>query len=136
MKSIIGKAKRDPKRAKELYRKETRIPYVTTPLIYKGMAYYVTDDGYATCMDPATGKAKWQEKFPSKVSFFCSPVCINGNIFIVSKDGEVFVFKASPDKFEQLARNPLGELSYATPAIANGRMYLRTLNHLISVGGK
>jgi outer membrane protein assembly factor BamB len=122
--------------AKEIYRKEKRVPYVTTPVVYKGMVYYVTDDGYATCMDPATGKAKWQEKFPKGTSFFCSLVCINGNIYIVSKKGEVFVFKASPDKFELLGKSSLGELSYATPAVANGRMYLRTLNHLISVGGK
>jgi len=125
------------KQAKELYRRESRIPYVSTPLVYKGLLYYVTDDGYATCMEPATGKVKWQEKgFPGKESFFASPVCVNGNIYITSKTGVVYVIKASPDKFQILGKSSLGELSYATPAVAGGRMYLRTLNHLISVGGK
>ena len=40
------------------------------------------------------------------------------------------------DKFEQLGMTPLGELCYTTPAVANGRMYIRTHSHLISLGGK
>ena len=53
----------------------------------------------------------------------------------MSMDGEAFVL-ATGDKFELLARNPLGELSYATPAVAFGRLYMRTQEHLICIGGK
>jgi len=50
-------------------------------------------------------------------------------------DGEAFVL-ATGDKFELLARNPLGELSYATPAVGLGRLYMRTQEHVICIGGK
>ncbi|HVR34909.1 MAG TPA: hypothetical protein VMS21_03565, partial [Methylomirabilota bacterium] len=53
----------------------------------------------------------------------------------ISTTGEVVVVDAS-DTFRVLARNPLGEPSQSTPAIANGRMYLRTLNHLMCLGGE
>ena len=42
---------------------------------------------------------------------------------------------AAAAEFKLLARNPLGEMSYATPAVANGMLYLRTLTHLIAIGG-
>jgi len=47
--------------------------------------------------------------------------------------GETLVLAAKPG-FELLARNPLGEGSHSTPAIAGGAMYLRTFSHLISIG--
>jgi len=62
-------------------------------------------------------------------------VCVDGRLFCVSKTGEVVVVPAT-DRFEVLARNPLGELTHSTPAIAGGRMYIHTSRHLVSVGGK
>ncbi|MCK4276536.1 MAG: hypothetical protein KAX78_08480, partial [Phycisphaerae bacterium] len=59
----------------------------------------------------------------------------NDRLYCISKDGDVFVVAAS-DKFELLARVPLGELSYATPAVCDGVMYLRTRSKLFSLGGK
>jgi outer membrane protein assembly factor BamB len=53
----------------------------------------------------------------------------------MSTEGEVVVLAAS-DKYEELGRNPLDEATRATPAIAGGRMYLRTESHLVSIGGK
>ena len=66
-----------------------------------------------------------------KGGFFGSPVCAGGKLYCVSKRGEVVVVSATADAFELLGRNELGEASDATPAVANGRMYLRTLSHLI-----
>jgi outer membrane protein assembly factor BamB len=73
-----------------------------------------------------------RERLPD---FYASPVCVNDRLYCISKKGVVFVLAAS-EAFEMLARNSLGEMTYATPAIADGRMYLRTYAHLISIGGK
>ena len=62
-----------------------------------------------------------------------SPVHVGGRIYCISREGAVFVLAAA-GTYELLARNPLGELSFATPAVAGGRMYLRTFHHLISIG--
>ncbi len=73
----------------------------------------------------------WQEQL--RKGFYASPVCVNGRIYIVTRDGELIVLKAGPE-YKVLATNTLPEKTDATPAIANGRMYIRTLNHLICIG--
>lgn len=109
------------------------VPLTCTPLAYKGRLYCLTDDGRITCLRLTNGELLWRDKLPSR--FFGSPICVNGRIYVMSMDGEAFVL-ATGDKFELLARNPLGELSYATPAVAFGRLYMRTQEHLICIGGK
>ncbi len=110
------------------------IPYVPTPLVYDGHLYYITDGGHAYCKNPKTGKDLWKSRVGDRLGFFGSPVCVNGHIYAISKDGKCVVIKASPKAFELVSVNDLGESSYATPAVANGRMYLRTLTHVICVG--
>jgi hypothetical protein len=61
-------------------------------------------------------------------------VCAGPYLYNVSRDGDVVVLAAAA-KFERVARNPLGEGSHSTPAVAGGRLYLRTFAHLISLGG-
>ena len=115
------------------YRLTEKVAYVPTPLVYKEWLFTWSDGGTVTCHDAATGERVWQEDV--KGTFFASPICAGGNLYCVSKRGEVVVVRAA-DKFELLARNDLGEASHATPAVAGGRIILRTAGHLISVGGK
>jgi len=84
-----------------------------------------------TCVVSATGKQVWQEDLDAK--FYASPVSVNGLIYLVARSGQVIVIPAGPE-FKILSRNALPETSDSTPAIANGRMYIRTLNHLICLG--
>ena len=74
----------------------------------------------------------WRERVGG--AFFGSPVCVGDRLYCIAKDGEVVVLAAS-ETFEVLARVPLGEASYATPAVSGGVMYLRTRSHLFSLGG-
>jgi hypothetical protein len=68
-------------------------------------------------------------------SYYGSPVCVGGRLYGVSRAGDVVVLAAS-ERFRLLARNQLGEGSHSTPAVAGGRMYVRTFSHLLSVGGR
>jgi outer membrane protein assembly factor BamB len=118
----------------EVYKIENRsVPYVTTSLAKDGMLFTFHDRGDISCLRSATGEQLWSEKPAGP--FYGSPVWINGKLYCITKKGEVVVIKASPT-YELLAVNPLGEESYATPAVAGGRMYLRTYSNLISIGGK
>ena len=63
-----------------------------------------------------------------------SPVAGDGKIYFTSEEGEVYVIAAGP-KYELLARNELGEICMATPAISEGTIFFRTKNHLIAIGG-
>jgi outer membrane protein assembly factor BamB len=108
-------------------------PYVPMPVVRGDLVFLWGDAGTVLCVRAASGEEVWREKVGG--NYFGSPVCAGGRLYCISTKGEVVVLAAA-DKYELLARNPLGEKSHATPAVAGGRMYLRTWSHLISVGGK
>jgi len=107
------------------------LPYVPTPIAIGEHLYVLSDAGVMTCVAAATGKQVWREDLGGR--FYASPVCVNGRIYVVTRSGEVIVLKAGPE-YKVLGKSTLPEKSDATPAIANGRMYIRTLNHLICIG--
>ncbi len=108
-------------------------PYVPTPLAKDNLLFTFHDRGDVSCLRSETGERLWREKPAGR--YYGSPVWVNGNLYCMTIDGEVVVLKAAA-KYELLAVNPLGEKTNATPAVAGGRMYLRTYSHLISIGGK
>ena len=114
------------------YKITRNTPYVPTPLVKGDRLYYWSDSGVVTCAKADTGETVWQEKVGG--SFFGSPVCAGDTLYCVSKRGEVVAVAAS-DEFKLLGKTDLGEKSDATPAVAGGRMYLRTWGHLLCVGG-
>lgn len=118
----------------EVYKIENRsVPYVTTSLAKDGLLFTFHDRGDICCLRSATGEQLWRQKPAGP--FYGSPVWVNDKLYCITRKGEVVVIKAGPI-YELLAVNPLGEESYATPAVAGGRMYLRTYSHLISIGGR
>lgn len=114
--------------------KQGRGSYMPTPLIYRGHLYVLANQGVFDCYDLQTGAEIYRERIPHHGGgFSASPVAADGNIYLPSEDGEMFVVKAGP-KFELLSRNPMGELLMATPAISSGMMFVRTQHHLFAVG--
>jgi outer membrane protein assembly factor BamB len=107
--------------------------YVPTPIAIGNRIYAWGDGGIVTCLKADTGEQVWQERVGG--NFFGSPVCVGGKLYCMSAKGELVVIEAS-DQFKVVARVELGEQSHSTPAVANGVLYLRTVSHLISVGGK
>ncbi|MCD6052292.1 MAG: Pyrrolo-quinoline quinone [Verrucomicrobia bacterium] len=106
--------------------------YVPTPVVVGDLLFGWSDAGIVTCMKGPTGEVLWQERAGG--NFFGSPIVVDGKIYAIATNGEVVVVKAA-DKFEVLGRSALGELTHTTPAVAGGKMYIRTLKHLISLGG-
>jgi len=121
-------ADRIPTVAWELKRE---LPYVPTPIAVGELLYIVSDLGVMTCVKAATGEQVWQKRLDGSV--YASPVCVNRRIYTITRDGKVIVLEAGPE-YKVLAKHTLPEQTDATPAIANGRMYIRTLNHLICIG--
>jgi len=108
-------------------------PYVPTSIAKEGLLFTYHDRGYVSCRNSDTGRLLWEEKPAGR--FFSSPVWVDGNLYCITMDGDVVVIKAA-ETYELLAINPLGETSHAAPAIAGGRMYLRTYSQLFSIGSK
>jgi outer membrane protein assembly factor BamB len=118
----------------EVYKIESSaVTYVPTSVAKDGLLFTFHDRGEVSCLRSATGEQLWREKPVGP--FYGSPVWVSGKLYCITRKGEVVVIKAAPT-YELLAVNPLGEESYATPAVAGGKMYLRTYSHLISIGGR
>jgi outer membrane protein assembly factor BamB len=109
---------------------------VPTPVAKDGRVYVLSDDGAVACVDVKSGETVWQGvvKGGRRPHFSASPVVANDKFFATSEDGRTYVLKLG-DKFEQLATNELdGEETYATPVPVNGKLLIRTLNHLYCIG--
>jgi outer membrane protein assembly factor BamB len=124
-----------PESGKAAYRvdKATPAPYVPTPIARGDLLFLWSDNGIVSCLRSSTGELVWKQRVGG--TFFGSPICVADRLFCVNADGEVVVVAAG-EEFAELGRNPLGETSHATPAVAGGRMYVRTYRQLHSIGGK
>jgi outer membrane protein assembly factor BamB len=130
---------KNPEVAYELSNKaKFKAPYVPCYLAKGDLVFFLYDRGFVSCVDAPSGKIhtlnRVNNESGSPANFSGSPVRVGDRIYTIDEDGVVFVF-AADKSFEVLAENPLGEASRATPAVAGGRMYLRTYSHLISIGG-
>jgi outer membrane protein assembly factor BamB len=107
--------------------------YVPSPLAIGDRLFVVQDNGVARCLNAKTGEEIWTKRLGG--DFTASPVVVNDAIFVPDEDGLMHVFKAT-DRFEEIARNNLGDGGFASPVICGGRLYLRTLHHLYCIGEK
>jgi outer membrane protein assembly factor BamB len=114
--------------------KERRaLPEVPSPLYYDGRLYLVKDGGVVSCFDAKTGKLHYRERLRAGGFYYSSPVAGDGKIYAASVQGVVSVISAG-DKFAVLAKNDLHEKILATPALVDGRIYVRTETHLFAFG--
>ncbi|MBI1831129.1 MAG: PQQ-binding-like beta-propeller repeat protein [Planctomycetes bacterium] len=96
---------------------------VPTPIAKDDLLFLWDDRGTVSCCDAKTGENFWRER--TEGGFYASPVIAGKHLYCPSRDGDLFVLSASK-KFEQAGRIRLGEETNATPAIAGGRLFLRT----------
>ena len=111
-------------------------PFVPSPIVY-GQSLYMVNDmaSIVTCLDAVTGQSLWQGRLgiAQREGFSASPVAVDGKLFFTNDDGETFVLRAGP-KFELLHVNRIGEGTLASPALADGRWYIRTDRSLLAIG--
>ncbi len=116
-----------------VYRIPKGVSYVPTPIVSEGRVYFWGDNGVVSCYEGATGKEMWRERVGG--DYFGSPVLCNGKLLAIGTRGELAVISAG-STFKLIGKYELGELSHATPAIANGMLYIRTESHLVAIAGK
>lgn len=108
--------------------------YVPSPILYGKYLYLMTDTGILTCLDAMNGAVVYEGgRVPVPATFTASPVAFDDRILLTSEDGDTFVIKAGPTH-EVLRTNSVGEPVYASPAIANGRIFIRGAHHLFAIG--
>jgi len=116
------------------WRYQKPVPQVPSTLLYQGTLFMVNDSGILTSFDPATGNVLKQGRLKGAIDkYFASPVGADGKVYLVSQDGTVSVVSAAGN-WEILAVNALDDEVFATPAIGDGRIYMRTKSMLYAFG--
>lgn len=116
-----------------LWRQDRNIPFCASPLAYDGKVFLVKDGGIFTSLDAKTGKALKTARLPATGEYYSSPVAGDGKVYLLNEDGHLTVVKAE-GKWETLHTAEFKEGGYATPALVDGRIYLRTSGHLYCFG--
>ena len=110
--------------------------FVPSPLLFGDYLYTVNDmASVVTCHHAKTGEVVGQFRLgeAKREGFSASPVAVDGKIYFTNDDGETFVLNPAPD-FKLLHVNRLGEQTLASPALVDGRWYIRTAGHLVAIG--
>jgi outer membrane protein assembly factor BamB len=108
--------------------------YVPSPILYGDYLYLMAGNGSLTCLDAKTGKVAYEgARVPKAIPFTASPVAYEDKVLITSDEGETFVVKAGP-KHEIIGTNSVGEAVFASPAIADGKIFIRGVNNLFAIG--
>ena len=112
------------------WRYKRGIPYVPSPVIYQGSLYSVRSGGLILSIDAKTGELRKEGRSPQALGeYFASPVAADDKVFLASAEGKITVLKAG-NTWEILEVNDIGDMIFATPAIAGKALYVRTKSML------
>ena len=106
------------------------VPKMPTPLLLGDRIIMVDDNGYATCLDTATGEAVWRHRLGGE---HCStPLCVDDRIYFFDREGRTVVL-ARADEYRVLAENQLDDGFMASPAVVGDAFLLRSKTHLYRI---
>ncbi len=127
-----AEGKMDPKSVTWRFRKN--LPFIPAPLVYQDVFYMVRDGGVITSLEPSTGRLlKEGRNRESLGEYFASPVAADGKVYFANGEGKITVLKAGA-QWEVLATNDLADEVHATPALHDGRIFVRTRGVLYCFG--
>jgi outer membrane protein assembly factor BamB len=116
------------------WRFKKNLPFIPAPLVYQDVYYMVRDGGIVTSLDPATGRLRKEGRSPEALGeYYASPVAADNKVFLASVEGKVTVLKSGAE-WQVLGVNDLGDEIRATPALSDGRIYIRTRTSLYCFG--
>ena len=110
------------------------VPQLPSPIVFNRVLYMVNDNGIVTTLNPETGEVIKQGRLTGAPgAVFASPIAADGNLFFTTEAGAVVVVAPGGDLAVKTVNN-LNEDTYATPAFADGRIYVRTTQALYAFG--
>jgi outer membrane protein assembly factor BamB len=108
------------------------LPDTVSPLVVKDLLLLTTSNGILTCYDAAKGEMLWDAEFDAE--FTSSPSLVGDHVYLIGKKGKGWVGKVTREGWEKVAENDLSEKCVASPAMQDGRLYLRGEKHLFCIG--
>lgn len=112
------------------------VPQLPSPIVFHNVLYMVNDGGIVTTLNPETGELIKQGRLTGALgAYYSSPVAAGGYLYFTSERGAVAVLPPGGD-LTPMVVNDLAEDTYATPAFADGKIYIRTVEALYAFGAK
>jgi outer membrane protein assembly factor BamB len=116
-----------------LWRTESKNPQrVGSGIIHDGHLFLADATGVLQCLKAESGEPVFQERLGGNL--WGSILLADGKLYVSNLEGDTYVVRATP-KFELLAKNSVGEPTYAALAPAHGELFLRTHGHLYCISG-
>ena len=112
---------------RRLWKTRRAVPNVASPVLHRGIFFTLTDGGIMTAYEPETGEIHWQERLDGE--YYASLVAGDGKVYALDLEGKATVLRAAPE-FEVVAESMLEGGCRATPALARGRLIVRTTDWL------
>jgi outer membrane protein assembly factor BamB len=113
-----------------LWKNSRTLPNVPSPLVYRGILYTLKEGGIFSSLDAKSGEVLKQARIDGALGdYFASPIAAGGRIYTFSDEGKAAVIQAGA-QWEVIRVNDLKDGCKATPAIADGKMYVRTFSTL------
>jgi outer membrane protein assembly factor BamB len=116
-----------------LWQEKTNVAEVPSPLYYDERVYMIANGGIVSCIDAENGKLLYRERLGASGPYYSSPICAHGRIYIASGMGIITVFGAG-NHLQILAKNNLEESIFATPAVVENKLYVRTIKYMYAFG--
>ena len=126
-------ATQDARKSHVAWEIQRGIPETPSLLYCRGKLYLLRDGGVLTCLEASTGKELFRERIGAAGQYTASPIAAGEKIIAASVRGVVTVIQVD-DELKILAKNDFGEKIFATPAVAENIIYLRTIDHLYALG--
>lgn len=132
--AIRGGGSGDVTKTHMVWRIKTKTPdHVVSPLVVDGRMWLIKSGGFASCFEVKGERLFQQERIDNSSRFLASPIAGDGKIYVTGENGVIVVLASAP-QVKVLAKNDMGESCLATPAIADGRLFIRTRTKLYCIG--
>jgi len=106
-------------------------PDICCPVSDGELIFLLATEGILACYKVIDGTKLWEEDL--RENFMASPSLVGDRVYLLSEEGVMFIIEAGPDEYKELARCELGEKCYASPAFADGRIYIRAVENLYCI---
>ncbi len=118
--------------ARLLWQTKRSVATIASPVLYEGKLFTLTTAGIMTCYQAESGEVLWRQRLEGE--YFASLVAGDGKVYATNTEGATSVIAAASE-FQLIGRNLLGDTVYATPAVAGGRLVIRTATGLACIDG-
>ena len=112
------------------------IPEVPSPVVDSNRIFIVKNGGILTCADLKTNKRLYKKRIGSRGTHYASPIVVGNHLLVADGAGNVVIVDVTGDKAVTVAKNVIGERIFATPAVVDDTIFVRTESKLYAFGGK